>query len=262
MTMLVLKQIEIKKEVFTVVTEHLIFLGQKTLSLLKEVKNRKELHLPLIVNFVLLIICIALWKEQASAPNEVATAKLALLKTKPALKSKPLHTVVSVAPQKKKPLTTVSKSSDSRKTFDTFKEVLAHRESGGNYRIVNTLGYLGKYQFGASTLHTLGIYNTKSFLGSPELQEIAFVYNVARNKWILRNEIRNFRGQRVNGVLITESGIIAAAHLSGPGNVKKYLRSRGGNNAKDAYGTSLQNYMESFGGYNISFIPAVQNPRL
>ena len=31
----------------------------------------------------------------------------------------------------------------------------------------------------------------------------------------------------MNGIEITESGILAAAHLSGAGNVKKYLRSNG-----------------------------------
>ena len=49
--------------------------------------------------------------------------------------------------------------------------------------------------------------------------------NVMRNKWILRREIKWYSNRYLSNVFSTESGIIAAAHLSGPGNVKKYLRS-------------------------------------
>ncbi len=152
--------------------------------------------------------------------------------------------------------------SPSAMDFKTFREVLAYRESGGKYGKINKFGYLGKYQFGKSTLNVLGIKSTDEFIENPTLQEKAFILNVARNKWILRKEILYFNGRRINGIEITESGIIAAAHLSGPGNVKKYLRSRGGNNVKDAYGTSLENYMRNFGGFNISSVPAVRRPRL
>ena len=35
-----------------------------------------------------------------------------------------------------------------QKNFIGFKEVLAFKESQGKYNVINTLGYLGKYQFG------------------------------------------------------------------------------------------------------------------
>ena len=68
----------------------------------------------------------------------------------------------------------------------------------------------------------IGIYNPKAFLNNPILQEKAFEANASRNKWILRRDIKRSVGKKVNGVLITESGILAAAHLAGPGSVKKY----------------------------------------
>jgi len=142
------------------------------------------------------------------------------------------------------------------KSYVGFKEALAFKESRGNYFTVNTLGYLGKYQFGAETLKLIGIYNPTQFLYSPELQEKAFLANAERNKWILRKDIERFEGKKISGVLITESGIIAAAHLAGPGNVKKYLRSYGGNNKSDAYGSSVRYYMKKFSGYDTSFIEA------
>ena len=58
--------------------------------------------------------------------------------------------------------------------FVGFKEALAFKESQGKYRAINTLGYLGKYQFGETTLERFRIYNMDAFLKNPELQEKAF----------------------------------------------------------------------------------------
>ena len=67
-------------------------------------------------------------------------------------------------------------------SFIGFKEALAFKESSGNYFVTNTLGYLGKYQFGIGTLKLVGISNTSNFLNDPILQEKAFETNIARNK--------------------------------------------------------------------------------
>ncbi|MEN3322461.1 peptidoglycan-binding protein LysM [Mariniflexile soesokkakense] len=142
------------------------------------------------------------------------------------------------------------------KSFVGFKEALAFKESRGDYFIVNTLGYLGKYQFGAGTLKLIGIHNPSLFLKDPELQEKAFVANTQRNKWILRRDIKNFVGRKLNGILITESGILAAAHLAGAGSVKNYLRSYGIDNFEDSYGTTIEYYMKKFSGYDTSSITA------
>ena len=140
------------------------------------------------------------------------------------------------------------------KSFEGFKEALAFKESRGDYFTVNTLGYLGKYQFGSGTLKLLGIYNPNSFLNNPELQEKAFIANAERNKWVLRKDIKRFEGKVIGGVKVTESGILAAAHLAGPGSVKKFLRSYGGNNFSDAYGSTVRYYMKKFSGYDTSIV--------
>ena len=142
------------------------------------------------------------------------------------------------------------------KSFVGFKEAIAFKESRGNYFSVNTLGYLGKYQFGETTLELIGIYNASLFLNDPGLQEKAFIANAMRNKWVLRRDIKRFVGKRIDGVAVTESGILAAAHLAGPGSVKTYLRSYGAIGFTDAYGTSVRNYMKKFSGYDTSFIEA------
>jgi hypothetical protein len=140
------------------------------------------------------------------------------------------------------------------KAYNGFKEALAFKESRGNYFTVNKFGYLGKYQFGAETLKLIGIYNPNSFLYNPELQEKAFKANLERNKWILRKDIDRFVGTKVAGVTVTESGILAAAHLAGAGSVKKFLRSYGADNFSDAFGTSISYYMKRFSGYDTSMI--------
>ncbi|WGK64912.1 peptidoglycan-binding protein LysM [Croceiramulus getboli] len=140
------------------------------------------------------------------------------------------------------------------KTFIGFREALAFKESQGDYSRINEFGYMGKYQFGKSTLDLLGVKDADQFLQTPLLQERAFLANASRNKWVLRRDIKRFSGTYINGTLITESGILAAAHLAGPGSVKKYLRSGGVEGFEDAYGTSIQSYLKKFSGYDVSFI--------
>lgn len=140
------------------------------------------------------------------------------------------------------------------KSYTGFKEAVAFKESRGNYKAVNEFGYMGKYQFGKGTLSLIGIKDPQLFLNSPELQEAAFYANASRNKWILIRDIARFEGKVINGIEITESGILAAAHLAGPGSVKKYLRSWGANAFSDAFGTTIEYYLKKFGGYDTSFI--------
>lgn len=140
--------------------------------------------------------------------------------------------------------------------FVAFKQALAFKESQGKYTVVNTLGYLGKYQFGRTTLERFEIYDTEGFLQNPELQEKAFTALCKVNKWILRKDIKRSVGKTINGIKITESGILAAAHLGGAGNVKKFLRSNGKETFSDAYGSSIQFYMKKFAGYDVSNIVA------
>ncbi|GAA3517660.1 peptidoglycan-binding protein LysM [Aquimarina addita] len=140
------------------------------------------------------------------------------------------------------------------KGYTGFKEALAFKESRKDYGIVNQFGYMGKYQFGIGTLALIGIKSKNTFLNSPELQERAFYANLSRNKWILRKDLKWFTGKRINGVLVTESGVLAAAHLAGPGAVKKYLRSGGVEGFADAFGTTIRYYMKRFAGYDTSSV--------
>ena len=132
-----------------------------------------------------------------------------------------------------------------------FLNAIGNYESGNRYKITNRFGYMGKYQFGRSTLKGLG-YNVtrKEFLNSPVLQEQAMLDLLSHNKKILQTYIDYWEGKTVYGKVITESGILAAAHLAGPGNVKKFLRK--GENFKDGNGTKLTTYLTHFSGYKLN----------
>lgn len=138
--------------------------------------------------------------------------------------------------------------------FVAYKEALAYKESKGNYNLINSFGYMGKYQFGESALRAVGIYNKQAFLNNPQLQEKAFLALLARNKWELREEIKKYSGKVVGDVYITESGILAAAHLGGAGSVKRFFKSNGKTKIRDGYGTSITSYLKKFGGYQTDFI--------
>ena len=146
--------------------------------------------------------------------------------------------------------------------FIGYKEAIAFKESQGRYKKINSLGYLGKYQFGKETLKTVGIHDSGRFLNSPRMQEKAFVALLAKNKSELKDVIEKYEGQIISGILITESGILAAAHLGGVGSVKKFFRYKGGRHFRDAYGTSIRTYMRDFGGYETSGILADGNAKV
>ena len=70
------------------------------------------------------------------------------------------------------------------------------------------------------------------------------------NKEKLQKYIDVFDGQTINGMYISESGILECAiHLGGWGSVKRYFKN--GKVFKDGFGTKITSYMDKFSGYDI-----------
>jgi hypothetical protein len=145
------------------------------------------------------------------------------------------------------------------KSYYGFCNDLGFSESSGNYSAVNRLGYIGKYQFGWTTLNWVGIYNKRQFLNSPLLQEKAFEALISKNKWVLKDYIDKYTGQVIKGVRITESGLIAAAHLGGAGNVKKFLESNGNQIFADGNNVPITKYMKKFANYDLTSVEPDNN---
>lgn len=134
---------------------------------------------------------------------------------------------------------------------DKFLDAIGMRESSNRYDVVNGWGYMGKYQFGKRTLKALGYdVSRKEFLNSPYLQEKAMLDLLHHNRKILKTYIDYWDGKTIHGKRITESGILAAAHLAGPGNVKKFFRK--GVEFKDGNGTKMTSYLTQFSGYKLN----------
>jgi len=149
----------------------------------------------------------------------------------------------------------------------SFLNAIGFSESRNTYIAVNTHGYIGKYQFGIHALVGTGVCNNLSearvfrdkFIGSPDSlklniwskidQEKAMLTLLSLHKKDLKSYIKKYKGKVFNDIFITESGILAAAHLGGPSNVKKYFDNRV--NFKDGYGTTIEAYLKKFSGYKI-----------
>ena len=150
-----------------------------------------------------------------------------------------------------KPIIKIEVEEINFKGHTAFLEAIGQKESSNRYEIVNKFGYMGKYQFGRKTLQSLDInVSRKTFLNSPSLQEEAMDRLLTQNYKSLKRYIDKYEGKNVHGVFITKSGVLAAAHLAGAGNVRKFFRK--GYEFKDGNGTKMTSYMRLFSGYDLN----------
>lgn len=162
-------------------------------------------------------------------------------------------------------------------TFAAFLVALKLMESGGDYQSVNSLNFLGAYQFGEAALTDLGyvrydgdafdnnysggftgkngVRSVRGFLRNRSAQDQA-AQEWMRLMWtyIRRENIDHYVGRQVGDTTLTTSGMLAAAHLLGAKSLKRYIRSGGRADLRDPYGTPLVRYIEQFGGYDVPFI--------
>ncbi len=169
----------------------------------------------------------------------------------------------------------VSAGPASRGTFPEFVEALGQQESGGNYGAINDLGYVGKFQFGEAALQDTGYYqgdstaNTNDWTGTwtgldgvrslSDFMRNVFAQEAAVRSLMSRNwqtleriHATDYLGTAAGGVAATPSGLLAGAHLGGPGAVKRYLRTGGRENPSDG-AADVGTYMEQFGGYEVPY---------
>lgn len=141
--------------------------------------------------------------------------------------------------------------------FERFIDDLGKRESGNNWLSVNCIGCFGEWQFKESTVQYLGFKQVtlKKFKRNPEifppaLQRSALESLIKVNMALLKDYER-YIGKTINGVTVTKSGMIAAAHLGGARSVRLFLTSGGRLDKKDTLGTAISNYMKKFSFYDI-----------
>lgn len=186
---------------------------------------------------------------------------LIILTTKVGCNMKDLMGYLNIPEKEKQELVSeVRSKSKAQKGLRHFLKAIADRESSGNPREINTLGYIGKYQFGRTALKEVGLNNkidTDKFRRNPKIwpehqQDKAMIELMRKNIGYLGNYIGKFDGRKIRGINITKSGLVAGAHLLGPTNVKKFLDSNGTFDPEDGYGTKLSEYLKKFAGYEIN----------
>ena len=170
------------------------------------------------------------------------------------------------------------------KSWEDFKLKLGQRETGYSnppYDIENSLGFIGKYQFGEALLIDLGYYIAKDgiyynngadrnywlgtwtgknginskedFLDNNNVQEIAVeeAFDLFWNRITEELNIENYLESSLKKIPITCSGILAAAHLRGEYGVINLLRD--GYVTRDENNTSILEYLNEFQRYETPY---------
>jgi hypothetical protein len=135
---------------------------------------------------------------------------------------------------------------------NNFQNSMKQSESSGNYRVVNSEGYMGAYQFGNDRLQdfknaTGKSFTNKEFKNNSQLQDEVFNWHTNDIVSEINSKgLDSYIGKEINGVLVTLNGLVAVAHLGGKTGMAKFLKTNGKYNPADKFGTTLTNYLNKF----------------
>jgi hypothetical protein len=165
-------------------------------------------------------------------------------------------------------------------TYVDYLDALGRRESSNDYSAENQYGYLGRYQFGEAALGSCQLFrgdhlgskkndwvgtwldeaasfdvsSKDDFLASHPIQEFAIRrFNELQWASIIRLGLTKYIGKTVGGIMITRSGMLGGAHLVGPGRLKRFLLSNGGDVPVDGNGTEITEYISLFSSFEVPF---------
>lgn len=144
-------------------------------------------------------------------------------------------------------------------------------DPAGRWDCVNSYGYLGRYQMGAEALIDAGyaapgstnssiiwtgrdgVNSQADFLANHTAQNNAVnEYNRRQWNYIESMGLDSYVGQTINGRVVTQGSMIAAAHGHGVGNLRDYLESNGTDIHSDGYGMNIETTMDQFRGFDMS----------
>jgi integrating conjugative element protein (TIGR03758 family) len=158
-------------------------------------------------------------------------------------------------------------------TYNDYLIALRAFESSNDPTRVNFAGYAGWYQMGEAAMIDAGYYRRDAtpdrndwnpanftgknginsladFIASPAKQTQAITdYNQRQWSYITAMRLDQAIGRTINGILITESGLLAGAHLVGIGGLQQFINSNGRIVPKDGTGTPIPKYVKDFGGF-------------
>ncbi len=143
---------------------------------------------------------------------------------------------------------------DSTMTMENYLLQIQYLESRYNHN-ANRLNseYWGLYQIGHNIRKETGYGDiSKSvFLNHPEIQHLCMIKSLEMYQDIMKDYINKYSGTIVDGILITESGILACSHLIGCEGTKRLL-DKGVIPEKDINGNLIRHFFK-LGGYKLNF---------
>lgn len=135
--------------------------------------------------------------------------------------------------------------------YQVFTDEFATLISNNKYDTIFENGNLGKYAIGNLCFRDLGFKPTKkfreNFLKDSLLQEECFKALCMMNKYRMRNYIDKFVGNEYNGIEITESGLLAGAHIVGATTLKNWFM-------KEYKNPELTQIIDKMKGHNLDYI--------
>ena len=158
----------------------------------------------------------------------------------------------------------------SKGNYYDYRDALGFRESSDRYDVASGT-HMGRFQLGKAALIDIGfmnregqwtekaaeygVYSDQDFFNSPGIQETAFdMFVDVQRSYVQHYELDQYIGQEMNGVTITESGLVAAMHLVGIGSLITALEMGDLTSEHDNNGTTAREYMDTFGGYDLDEI--------
>ncbi len=143
--------------------------------------------------------------------------------------------------------------------YKVFADSLATIISNKKYDTIFPNGSLGKYAIGDLILRDLGFKPTtkfkREFLKDTLLQEECFKVICMINKYRMRNYIEKYSGTVYNDVLITESGVLAGAHLIGATTLKGWF-------SNDYNNDEVTEVVEKMQGFELDYIVPVHTYKI
>ncbi|WP_146037975.1 hypothetical protein [Tabrizicola aquatica] len=163
-------------------------------------------------------------------------------------------------------------------SLSAFLVALRMMESSGDYQAVNTLNFLGAYQFGEAALIDLGyvrhdgdpydnnysggwtgksgIDSKQEFLASRKVQDkAAEAWVKLMWHYIESQNLHRHAWTEVGGIELTPSGMLAATHLLGTYALEEYIQSGGKADLRDPYGMPITSYMIRMAKVEVPFAP-------
>lgn len=153
-----------------------------------------------------------------------------------------------------------------------FRKRMRESESSGRSDILTQTGRGdeagGYYQFTPARLKdyskaTGEKVTMEKFIGDPELQgRVMDWHEQDILDYAMNNNLDQYIGQEVGGVMIDPSAIIGMAHLGGRLGMREFLESGGKIDPSDRFGTKISDYGKKFGGLDLyGLTPVRPRPR-